>query len=111
MNVDQFNDAELLAFVVLAKHMVHADGDLSQTEMLDLMSVGEVVGMDRFSWALDQTKDLYRDRQATYNVAARVQRYDAKVLIFVLLEELAKGDGVDGQEATILADLRQGWQI
>lgn len=109
MDFSELSNAEIMALVALAKHLVHADGQVSGTEMLDLMSIGEAVGMDRFSAALDATKDRYKSREAVLQMADLVQRYDARVLIYVLCEELAKSDGTGKVEEHVLVAIRQRW--
>ena len=111
MNIHELNDQELLTLVVLAKYMVHVDGEVSSSEMVDLVSLGEAVGMERFAAALDATKDQYKDPHAVLHFVNSVTRYDAKVLIFILLEELAKGDGVETPEEATLKELRMRWEI
>ncbi len=111
MQVTDLDDHELLCLVVLAKYMVHIDGDVSKDELLDLMSLGEVLGMERFQWALDSTEEHWRDPHAVLHMVNSVTRYDAKVLIFVLLEELAKTDGVQMSEEQTLDELRERWRL
>lgn len=111
MNVAELEEHEALALVVLAKAMIHSDGIVSKNEMLDLMSLAEVFGMERFNALLDASKDTYKDGPAVVKMAGTVERYDARVLIFVLLEELAKGDGTDSVEQRFLNDLQAFWEL
>ncbi|MCB9679139.1 MAG: hypothetical protein H6737_28815 [Alphaproteobacteria bacterium] len=112
MQVTSLDDDELLTLVVLAKYMVHVDGNVSRTEMLDLVSLGEAVGMERFEWALRETEGLHEDPHAVLDRVNAVTRWDAKVLIFLLLEELAKGDDfVVRSEEDTLAELRERWGL
>ncbi|MCA9568346.1 MAG: hypothetical protein KC656_10900 [Myxococcales bacterium] len=114
MNIDnvELEEHEAFALVVLAKCMIHADGVVSKDEMLDLMSLGEVLGTERLMRSLEASASVYRDMNAVAQIAARVDRYDARVLIFVLLEELAKGDGDEaGVEMRFLKDLQNFWEL
>jgi hypothetical protein len=111
MKVSELTDQEVLALVTMAKYMVHVDGVVSGDEMLDLMSLGEAIGMDRFSQALDACKDHYKNLDSVGNIASRVGNYQSRVLIFCLLEEVAKGDGSDELEEKFLQDLRNFWKI
>lgn len=111
MNVADLAEHEALALVVLAKAMIHADGEVSKNEMLDLMSLAQVFGMERFKSLLDTSGNTHRDGPAVVRTAGTVERYDARVLIFVLLEELAKGDGTLAVERNFLADLQAFWEL
>lgn len=111
MQIEELTEHEVLALVVLAKHMIHVDGVVSKDEMLDLMSLGQALGMQRFAAVLDRTENLYKDIDTVAHIASGVQRFDARVLIFVLLEELAKGDGADAAEKRFLSDLQRFWGL
>lgn len=111
MEIDELLEHELLTFMVLAKYLIHADGHVSKDEMLDLMSLSEVFGPQRFMAMLDATKDRYQDPHEVLRMVNSVTRYDARVLIFVLLEELAKGDGVGVPEQATLDELRMRWEL
>lgn len=111
MDIDQLTDGELLAMITLAKAMVHADGVVTNEEMVDLVSLGEVMGMARFTAALDAAAPYYRDWNSVFGMADTVVRHDARVLIYCLLEELAKGDGMGGIEQQVLDELRRRWRF
>lgn len=111
MEIEDLLDHELMTFMVLAKYLIHADGHVSKDEMLDLMSLSEVFGPQKFMAMLDSTKDKYQDPHEVLRMVNSVTRYDAKVLIFVLLEELAKGDGIDAPEQATLNELRMRWEL
>ena len=112
MNATELTDDELLLLVVLAKCIIHADGEVSNTELLDLMSLGDVVGMERLEHALNASEGRYQDLEAVGRMATAFPMHpDTKVFMFVLLEELAKGDGLGDYEQFLLNDLRRLWEI
>ena len=111
MEFEELLEHEIFALIVLAKYVIHLDNVVSKDEVLDLMSLGEAIGMDRFNAALDRSQDLYKNVDAVVEVARTVQRYDAKVLVFVLLEELIKGDGAANAEGQFLVDLQRFWEL
>lgn len=111
MKITELSDQEVLALVTMAKYIVHIDGQVSGDEMIDLMSLGEAIGMERFGQALDACKDHYKNVDSVAYIAKKVENNQSRILIFVLLEELAKGDGSDPLEEKFLADLRAFWRI
>lgn len=111
MEIQDFEDNELMTFIVLAKYMIHTDGRVSQSELLDLMSLGEAIGLERFQRMLDASRDRHKDPHAVLAHVQAVTRYEARVLIFVLLEELGKGDGLGTPEQQMLAELKHRWEL
>ena len=111
MDIEHLDDEEQLALIVLAKAMVHADGHVTNDEMLDLVSLGEAMGLERFNRVLDAAQPHLQTWEAVFAMADRVWRHDARVLIFMLLEELARGDGFEGLEMDVLNELRMRWRV
>jgi hypothetical protein len=111
MRIESLNDTEVLAVVTMAKYMAHLDGEVSGTEMVDLLSLGEAIGMERFNQALAECQDHYKNVDSVAYIAGKVQNHQSRIFIFCLLEELAKGDGSDPVEEKFLADLRAFWRI
>lgn len=111
MEFEELLEHEVFALIVLAKYVIHLDNVVSKDEVLDLMSLGEAIGMQRFNVALERSQDLYKNVDAVVEVARTVQRYDARVLIFVLLEEIIKGDAIATTERRFLADLQHFWEL
>ena len=109
MKLTDLTDEETLALIVLAKALAHSDGVVTNTEMVDLVSLGEVIGMERFDAALQAAEPWLRDWDTVFSMADRVERYDARELIYALLEELAKGDGMEATEKNVLNELQRRW--
>ncbi|MCB9677589.1 MAG: hypothetical protein H6737_20955 [Alphaproteobacteria bacterium] len=96
------------ALVALARHLVMADGQVSRSELFEMLRLEAELG-DTWRTAVKATDGTVRDRAAVLALASRVERRGVQQRFLALLERLAEGDGVHQEEVALLAELRSIW--
>ena len=109
MDVEDLSYDDIHVLVILAKHLVYADGVVSKDEYLDMMSLAEAVGQERFESAMTWAENRFQDPQEALKLCGMVQDLQKRRFMFLLLEELAKGDMVNIAEADFLAEVGLRW--
>jgi hypothetical protein len=111
MQISDLTTAENTALVSLAKHLVRADGVVSPTELVDLVELGNAMGMAAFTAAMKATKDRHKTLGDVLTMADAVRRPAARRLIYDYLMAIAEGDALDGAEESLLVQLQRRWEL
>ncbi|MCB9679140.1 MAG: hypothetical protein H6737_28820 [Alphaproteobacteria bacterium] len=109
MAVDGLDRAEQVALVGLVRHLVLADGRVSDNELYELIRLGVAMGRADFDEALEVTEDTFGDRELSLAWAERIERPAARARIAAELERIAGGDGLHATEVDFLAAVRTRW--
>lgn len=109
MRVNELTRGEQVVLVALARHLVSIDGELSDSELYDLIRLGVEIGKDEFEAALTATEAIHRDRALTLAAATEVTRPQARDRINTELDRIARGDGLHAMEDEFLGALRARW--
>jgi hypothetical protein len=111
MDLSDLTSAENVALVTLVKHLVRADGKVSDGEILDLVQLGNAMGMVRFGAAMTATKDSFKTLEDALAMAEAVTRPRARRLIFDYLLAIAEGDELAMAEDRVLVRLSHRWDL
>ena len=95
----------------LVRFLIEADGEVSNSELYDLVEVGVVLGKSRFAETLSLTDDTCHDLDKSLAWARRVTRGPVQRGMFGILEMVAEGDGVHVAETSFLEALRTLWAL
>ena len=106
MQVRELESDEKVVLVGLVRHLVLADGEVSDSELYDLIRLGVEIGKEDFRAALAATEESHRDRAATLATVDAVTRDVARAKIGSELDRIAAGDGVDEREAAFITAVR-----
>lgn len=109
MRVDALADSEKRVLVGLVRHLVLADGQVSDTELYDLIRLGVEIGKPTFREALEATEATFKDRDAMLKLATEVHRPAVRERMLTELERIAAGDGVHETEAAFIRALEDVW--
>lgn len=109
MEVSDLTQSEKVVLVALARHLVHIDGEVSDSELYDLIRLGVEIGRADFEMALAASEDIHRDRAKTLALARDVDSPVVRARIHKELDRIARGDDMHPTEASFLADLAAGW--
>jgi hypothetical protein len=104
-------ESELVALADLVRVMAGLDGDITPQESDEIALIAREVGVDGFWAAFDKSTGHSATVADLEKYAAAVKRRPAQELIHTLLEELADADGIDGDQKTVLDNLRHAWAL
>ena len=111
MTVADLDDAELMAFIGLAKQVIRADKIVSEDEKAWLVRTAEVVGADRWRAGIRDAQEQFDEAQDVRDAAAALERPEAREAIYDALMKLAEGDEYVYEEAVILDWVARLWDI
>ena len=106
---DDLTQDEREALVACARHLVMADGQVSNSELFDMILIEGQLGPEAWEAALRATDGVHRDRKSVLRLAARVERPGVQRRLLAVLERMANGDGVHHEEVVFLSELRSLW--
>lgn len=101
---------EKTVLVGLVRHLVLIDGELSDSELYDLIRLGTEIGRDDFEAALEATEQTHTDRDAMIEAAASIERTQARDKIRSELGRIAEGDGLHRRESAFIQDVVGTWE-
>lgn len=108
MNLDGLTLPEQVAFAVLLKALVTADGAVSREEGMTLSEAARLLGAGVFQRAEAVRLD---DEDALASFLGTVTRQDARDRIYDALLEVARADGIQAPESRVLDLVAARWDI
>jgi uncharacterized tellurite resistance protein B-like protein len=108
VGVESLDEQEQLSLVVLLKAIVTADGTVSPEEGVELSMVARQLDPQVFQRA---DAILFNGREGLRSFLRTVTRQDARDIIYDTMLHVAKADGIDLDEAAILDDVVEAWDI
>lgn len=111
MELRDLSDDELRVFVGLVREVVRADGDYSDGEKAFVAELSERIGAARFQAAMDEVRAQLPKRALLKDAAKRIERKEARQVMFDELIRLAAVDGVEEPEVKPLSWLASWWDI
>lgn len=112
MNPDDLTHDELFALAVLLRHMIAADGDISEEEATELAEIGLEMDQEAFKRAWDKSGDNHMSSgQAVAVAASTAERVEARELIHTMLSDLAQADGLHTKEEELLVAVRAAFEL
>lgn len=109
MEVTDLTGPEQVVLVGLVRHLVLLDGEITDSELYDLIRLGVKIGRQDFSEALAATEDVYKDRSVVLERAREVGRDEARAKISAEVERIAAGDGIHPTETAFMVELQAVW--
>ena len=111
MDLHELNDQEGLILIRLLKAMIRADNQLSSQEGAEMKRVAIAMGPQKFVEFIEQARKASSRLADVKAAAMEVQRPAARQLIYSMMIEMAKQDGMDPKEAELLDWLAQTWDL
>ena len=111
MELKDLNGDETLAMAALLKFVVFGDSQVTEEEREEIDLVVEEIGEDRYRAAMDEADVRFADEDALKAFLSKIERPEARELIFGMVFEAALIDAIEGRESEILEWLRAAWNI
>ncbi len=110
MTLNDLSQHEQVVLLSLVGLMARMDGSVSQEELELLEQIADEVGEERFEAARDAAAAL-ADGEAILNAAAKVEREEAREVIFELVYGIAVEGTIAESEAALLNQLAALWGL
>lgn len=110
MTLDDLSQNEQVVLLALVGLMARADGRVSLDELEHLDQIRDEIGSERFGGARDAAAAL-QDDDAILSAAAKVERLEAREVIFEFVYDIAVGDTIDPSEAELMNKLAKLWGL
>lgn len=110
MTLDDLSQPEQVVLLALVGLMARMDGSVSQDELELLEQIADEIGAERFDAARDEAASL-ADGAAILRAASRVDRPEAREVIFELVYGIAIRDTIAASEAEMLNRLASAWEL
>jgi uncharacterized tellurite resistance protein B-like protein len=109
--VDLDLDAKV-ALIGLLAHMIDADGELAQSEAVELLALGDEMKHSTLNDAVARARTSFADRDTLLKYAGLIVDEDARALIRTILIDLSNSDGFRGRnELDLVDDLIHVWAL
>ncbi len=110
LQINELTDDEELALIGVLKAVIQADKDLSKAENEELKRIAKLMG-EKFHQRVAEAKQRFFSLSDIKKHAEKVQRPEARVLIFNHAVAMARQDGIIPEEADVLSWLAERWGL
>jgi len=111
MELADLNEDERVALVALLEDVIAADNELTDEEPPKLAEIIDALTEDAYRLALDEADHMAADGVELRELLGRVQRQEAREIIYGTIMEMAMADTVTSQEGSLLEWLGEAWGI
>lgn len=110
MTLDDLSQSEQVVLLSLVGLMARTDGNVSPDELALLEQIADEIGASRFEAARDAAAAL-ADGEAILRAASKLERQEAREVIFELVYGIAVRDTIAESEAALLNELAKMWGL
>jgi hypothetical protein len=111
MELADLNKDEQLALAGLLEYVVLASGHVTDDEQNEIDAIVEALGEEKYRAAVDEVDKRFPDEPALRTFLVKIERQEAREIIYGTVIEAAMTDTVEGRERTLLEWLAQEWNI
>ena len=111
MELADLNKDEQLALAGLLEYVVLASGHVTNDEENEIHSIVQALGEENYRAAVEQVDERFADEPALRAFLGKIERQEAREVIYGTIIEAAMADTVEGRESTLLDWLAEAWNI
>jgi hypothetical protein len=111
MELADLNQDEQIALAGLLEYVVLASGHATEDEQREIDAIVEAIGEDKYRKAVEEVDKRFPDEKALRTFLAKVERQDAREVIYGSVMEAAMTDTVEGRESALLDWLAEEWKV
>jgi hypothetical protein len=111
MELADLNKDEQIALAGLLEFVVLASGHVTEDEEHEINAIVEALGEENYRVAVEQVDKRFPDEQALRVFLAKVERQEAREVIYGTVIEAAMTDTVEGRESALLDWLAEEWKV
>jgi hypothetical protein len=108
VDIDSLTEQEQFSLVVLLKALITADGVVSPAENIEISHIARKLDPHLFKRA---EHIAFNGREGIQSFLKTVSRQYARDVIYEILLQVAKADGIQDAETRILDDVVEAWDV
>ncbi len=111
MELADLNKDEQIALAGLLEFVVLATGHVNDDEEHEIDAIVEAIGEESYRVAVDEVDKRFSDEQALRGFLTKIDRQEAREVIYGTVFEAAMTDTVEGRESALLEWLAKEWKV
>ena len=111
MELAELNQDEQIALAGLLEFVVLASGHVTPDEETEIDTIVEAIGEVKYRAAVDEVDKRLADEPALRAFLVKIERQEAREVIYGTVIDAAMTDTVEGRENALLAWLAAEWKI
>jgi len=111
MELADLNKDEQIALAGLLEFVVLASGHVTPDEETEINTIVEALGEENYRAAVDEVDKRFPDEKALRAFLAKIDRQEAREVIYGTVIDAAMCDTVEGHENALLTWLASAWKV
>jgi hypothetical protein len=111
MELADLNQDEQIALAGLLEFVVLASGHVTEDEQQEIDVIVEALGGGKYRKAVEEVDKRFPDELAFRTFLSKVERQEAREIIYGTVMEAAMTDTVEGRESALLDWLAKEWKV
>jgi hypothetical protein len=111
MNLNDLLPEESLALVALSRAVVRADGEVTSLEGEAIAIMAAEIGEATYRRLFAKAAESFPDEAALKRFLVRIERAEARALIYESVLALAAADSISAEEENLMGWLQETWEI
>ena len=111
MELADLNQDEQIALAGLLEFVVLASGHVTPDEEQEIDNIVDAIGEEKYHAAVEEMDKRFPDEQALRGFLTKIDRQEAREVIYGTIIEAAMTDTVEGRENALLTWLAAEWKV
>jgi len=111
MEIADLNKDEQVALAGLLEFVILDSGHVTEDETREIDAIIEAIGEDSYQAAVDEVDKRFPDEEALRVFLSKIERQEAREVIYGSVIEAALKDAVEGRESELLEWLAGEWKV
>ncbi len=111
MELADLNKEEQIALAGLLEFVVMASGHVTEDEQAEIDAIVDALGEDKYRAAVEEVDRRFENEEELRAFLSKIERQDAREVIYGTVMEAAMTDTVEGRESALLDWLAGEWKI
>jgi uncharacterized tellurite resistance protein B-like protein len=111
MELADLNKDEQIALAGLLEFVVLASGHVTEDEQAEINAIVDALGEESYRAAVEEVDKRFSDEETLRSFLRKVDRQEAREVIYGTIMEAAMSDTVEGRESALLTWLAKEWNV
>jgi len=111
MELADLNKDEQIALAGLLEFVVLASGHVTEDEQAEINAIVDALGEESYRAAVEEVDKRFSDEETLRSFLRKVDRQEAREVIYGTIMEAAMTDTVEGRESELLTWLAKEWNV